>query len=77
MMERKIVEVVEPDKESSLYIITYKDKETGVEYNSYLSKKSYMVVILEEKMLSKGYSPKLIEEFKDAVYDMALDDYND
>ena len=67
MEKRKILRYEKPKENSSLYVI-YFDSGNGKEYKAYLSKESFEVLMLEQKLLEAGVDGKVLEEYKEAVY---------
>jgi len=72
----KIISVKEPDNNSSLYTVEYKD-ENDKSYFGVMTKKAYTVARLKDQMRIYKYDMKLIEEFKNAVYDLAYESIGD
>ena len=68
----KIIRVKEPETDplgrKGLYIVTYKDDKGG-EWDAHMSEEQYQVKMIKDKLIKKGYDPKDLDEYEDALSD--------
>lgn len=74
-MSKKLLRYEAPKEDSGLYVV-YFEFEAGKEYKAYLSKESFEVAMLEDKLQKAGVDIELLEEYKQAVWNEATENRN-
>lgn len=71
---KKWIRHTEPkDKKRGLYIVWY-DYGTEKEFPVYMNENTFRVAKLEKELIEKGCDELDLEEYREAVYDMASDE---
>lgn len=53
-----------------IWVVRIQDPKTKVEYESYKSRDEYKAFIAEQRLLEQGVDPELLEEYREAVYEL-------